>query len=314
MLCLGQKPKRIVAISRGDLYERFALKAIRDSATTAINAIDLYNSVIDRIVPWKEFNETLVELDKFRDDYTDESALLIAEIRTLMEHGIDAYFAASQSVYEWCGLAMSNLRLYIRLFELGGTAAGTAQKTLLVNILNDGVEKMSAAQDSLGKSSQSFNRVFGKLSILLVRLESEFDEKSEFYQTKVKILQTITAGAKYVGQIPGLFGLTVKHLGRLVEENITSVLAAKLDSITQFYNHLKAKVQQAFHDIYKTKSILNNEIERIGELKVQTQQTATFVSLDDAPDIRDLAIQYAHQLIDKCITYRQSHIDEMDRY
>lgn len=249
-------------------------------------------------------------MDKFRDDYSDESALLIAEIRTLMWHGIDSYFSASQNVYEWTGLAMSHLKLYIRLFDMYSTRTAQSQKQLLIAMLADGVEKMTAAQDQLGKSSMSFNRVFGKLTILLVRLESEFDERSEFYQSKLAILRTITKGAKYVGQIPGLFGLTVKHLGGLLEEHVTLVLAAKLDSITQFYDNLKEKVHQAFADIYKTKSILNNEIERIGELKVQTQQTQTFVGLDSLPEIRDLAIQYAQELIDKCQEYRHSHIKQ----
>lgn len=67
---------------------------------TADKALDLYNRHIDRIVPWKEFNETLVELDRFRGNYSVESAALIGDVKKLMMDGMDAYFAASQNVYE----------------------------------------------------------------------------------------------------------------------------------------------------------------------------------------------------------------------
>lgn len=77
------------------------MKTIKESIKTADKALDVYNKVMDRLIPWKEFNETLAELDKFRKDYSIESALLISEIKTFMMDGMDAYFGSSQDVYEW---------------------------------------------------------------------------------------------------------------------------------------------------------------------------------------------------------------------
>lgn len=289
------------------------MKVIKESTKSAIAALDLYDSVLDRIIPWAEFNATLVELDRFRNDYSLQSALLISEIRTLMLHGMDAYYSASQNVYEWAGLAANYLALYIKLFDHYSMEGAESQKQLLIDMLSDGVEKMSAAQDELARSSLSFNDIFGKLTVLLVRFEREFDEKSVFFQSKVNKLRTISKGAKIIGAIPGLFGLTARHFRAYLERNYTEVLVAKLESITQFYDDLKEKVRQAFRDIYTTKSILNEEIERIGELKIQTQQTQTFIGLDGLAEIRDIAIEHAQRLIEKCEDYRQSHINETNR-
>lgn len=85
---------------------RFVIETAKEGIETADKALALYNKIIDRVIPWKEFNETLVELDRFRKDYSTESAALIGEIKTLMLNGMDAYFAACQAVYgiQFCRL------------------------------------------------------------------------------------------------------------------------------------------------------------------------------------------------------------------
>lgn len=79
---------------------KIAFKIIKESIKAADGVLDLYNSVMEQIIPWKEFNETIVELDKFRKDFSVDSALLIGEIKTLMLAGMDEYFSASQDIYE----------------------------------------------------------------------------------------------------------------------------------------------------------------------------------------------------------------------
>lgn len=76
------------------------IEVVKQGIETADKALTMYDKIIDRVIPWRSFNETLVELDKFRKDYSVESAALIGDIKTLMMNGIDAYHAASQNVYE----------------------------------------------------------------------------------------------------------------------------------------------------------------------------------------------------------------------
>lgn len=74
---------------------------VKEGIDTADKALVFYDKLVDRVIPWEEFNETLVELDKFRKDYTIESAALIGETKTLMMNGMDEYFSASQDIYEF---------------------------------------------------------------------------------------------------------------------------------------------------------------------------------------------------------------------
>lgn len=169
-------------------------------------ALALYDRVLDQVVPWKEFNATLVELDNYRKDYSIESATLIGEIKTLMMDGIDAYVAASQSVYEWAGLVIPLLKAYLKLFDCHNPKNAEGQKTILLKVLDQGLIKMLAAQEHLGRSSGSFNQATGRLTTLHSRFEYEFQENSDFVQNKITQIRIgAYAGGALFG-IPGLVG------------------------------------------------------------------------------------------------------------
>lgn len=69
------------------------IEVVKEGIETADKALTMYDRIVDRVIPWKTFNETLVELDKFRKDYSTESASIIGEVKTHMMNGIDAYFS-----------------------------------------------------------------------------------------------------------------------------------------------------------------------------------------------------------------------------
>lgn len=288
------------------------MKIIRESIDVADKVLDLYNSAMDKIIPWGEFNKTLVELDKFRKDYSTESALLISEVKTLMMDGMDSYFSASQDVYEFAGLATTHLKLYIKLFNHRNNRKAEAQKDLLIQVLGDGLTKLTDAQSQLKKSSASFNTAFGKLSALHDRFKHEFNVKSEFFESKVELIRKMSTIANVAGQIFSIFGIPLRAATSLVEKEMIPQLLNKMESIKKFYDTLKDKVQETFANIHKTKSILSKEIEQISELKIQTTNTETFVSLDDEPEIRALVIDYVQALIEKCQEYRHRHINKTD--
>lgn len=220
------------------------------------------------------------------------------------------YFVASQNFR--AGIAASHLSIYIKLFNNYDRRRAEAQKQLLIDVLEKGVSKMSAAQSRLVISSKKFNLAFGKLSTLRTRFENEFTEKSEFFDSKLSLIRNFNDIANTVGAIYGIFGIPISYATRKIEKEFVRLLLEKMESIKKFYDKLQEKVQQAFDNIRKTKSILSTEIDQIGELKVKTQQTETFVSMDNAPEIRDIVIEYATALIDKCEEYRQRHINKTD--
>lgn len=97
----------------------------------------------------------------------------------------DKYFEATQTVYEWCGVVTQLLSAYILLFDEYNEKKASAQKDILIRILDDGVNKLNEAQKSLLASSQSFNNASGKLLALDSQLTNDFSEKSSYFQSQV---------------------------------------------------------------------------------------------------------------------------------
>lgn len=60
---------------------------------------------LDQIIPWKTFDQTMKDFDRYSNDYSNESAAIVGEVKTLMKDAQDNYFSATLSVYEWCSLA-----------------------------------------------------------------------------------------------------------------------------------------------------------------------------------------------------------------
>lgn len=104
----------------------------------------------------------------------------------------------------WTGLVMPLLGAYLKLFDSYNVENAAAQKKLLLRVLDDGIAKMTAAQDQLGKSSSSFNSCAGKLTTLQSRFEYEFDEKSEFVSSKITQMRIIGYSGGAIFGIPGL--------------------------------------------------------------------------------------------------------------
>lgn len=224
-----------------------------------------------------------------------------------MLNGIDAYFSASQCVYEWTGLAIPLLKAYIKLFGSYNEVNADAQRKMLLQVLTSGMKKLGDSQEDLKKSSRSFNGVAGKLVELNTRFEYEFNEKSEFVQTKVN---QVRIGAYTGGALFGITGVTIAYFvaeGKLIPE-----LMKKLESIQKFYDDLKGKADKAGEQIEDTKKTLHREIHHIGEIKTKTESTKSFVEMDHIKELRDEVIESAKTLIDGCNEYRQRHINKND--
>lgn len=287
---------------------RIAMETVIEGIEVAEEALLFYDKLVEQVIPWKSFNSTLFELDRFQKDYSTESALLISEIKTIMMDGMDQYFAASQDVYEFAGTIATHLKLYIKLFNGHNARQADAQKNLLLKIFDSGLKKLKSAQEQLGKSSESFNFVFGQLSILRKRFEDEFDVHSKFFQTKMKVYKK---GSRFFGL--SIFGLAGYFLGaEFGNQKYVVKLQQELRRIEMFYYYLHLKIAEAFTNIEDTKKVLQSEIQNISDLKVQIEETQTFVDLDYVPDLRDMAISAAQNLIIKCTEYRERHIEKTE--
>lgn len=271
--------------------------------------MDLYNKILDKIVPWAELNQTITKLDKYRSDYSKEAAALIGEVKTLMMDGMDAYFRATQSVYEWCGLAIKLLNTYTTLFKgKMNQSKFNAQRVLLLKVLEDGIKKMENGQKQLGDSSSSFNNAAGKLTSLNHRLATDFNQNSEYYQSQISRIRAVAYGAAAPFTFLGLSIAAGVVEGKLIPE-----LRTKMASIEKWYKDVTAEVQNSFKNIDDTKAKLKEEIRHIGDLKVQTETTKTMVELDDTPELKEEILGSVADLIKKCKEYQTRHIDDVKK-
>ncbi len=112
-------------------------------------------------------------------------------------------------MYEWCGVATQLLAAYILRSDEYNEKKASAQKDILIKVLDDGITKLNEAQKSLLVSSQSFNNASGKLLALDSQLTNDFSEKSSDLQSQVdKIRKEAYAGAA-AGVVAGPFGLSI---------------------------------------------------------------------------------------------------------
>lgn len=149
-----------------EIFANQTVEVVKSAIETADGALDLYNKYLDQVIPWKTFDETIKELSRFKHEYSQAASVLVGDIKVLLMDSQDKYFEATQTVYEWCGVATQLLTAYILLFDEYNEKKASAQKDILIRILDDGVKKLNEAQKSLLVSSQSFNTASGKLLAL----------------------------------------------------------------------------------------------------------------------------------------------------
>lgn len=284
-----------------------AVDTTKGAIEAADKAIDLYNKVLDQIIPWEEFEKTIKELNRYQDQYSKESAELVGQIKTLILESQDKYFASTQVIYEWCATSSELLKAYITLFQEYDERKATAQKAILLKVLGDGIGKMTKSQDALQKSSESFNSAAGKLVALNAQLSNDFSDKSLFFQNQVDKLRKEAYGGAAGGIIAGPFGLIVSYsiAAGVVEGKLVPALKAKLDSVKTFFENLKTTITSAADEITKTKDKLKDEVSVIGTMKSQTETTQLYVEYDDM--MLSLLKDAATKLIAQCAAYQKRH-------
>lgn len=259
------------------------VEVVKNAIETADGALDLYNKYLDQVIPWQTFDETIKELSRFKQEYSQAASVLVGDIKTLLMDSQDKYFEATQTVYEWCGVATQLLAAYILLFDEYNEKKASAQKDILIKVLDDGITKLNEAQKSLLVSSQSFNNASGKLLALDSQLTNDFSEKSSYFQSQVdKIRKEAYAGAA-AGVVAGPFGLIISYsiAAGIVEGKLIPELKNKLKSVQSFFTTLSNTVKQANKDIDAAKLKLTTEIAAIGEIKTETETTRFYVDYDD---------------------------------
>ncbi|KAJ6618223.1 Hemolysin E [Pseudolycoriella hygida] len=286
-----------------------AITLTKQSIDSLNSVLSLYSTVLDRIIPWGTFNNTIKELDRYRDDYSNESGQLVNEIKNLMNRAQSCYDDATQSIYNWCSVAKQLLEKYFKIFDNRQSNAFQQIKEILIMVLAEGVKHMGAGQDKLNESSTSFNNAAGKLSTLYTRFNNEFDSKSSYYLGKVDQIRKEAYASAAAGAIAGPFGLLIAYAiaAGTVEGKLIPELNQKLNEVKNFFNHLKSLITQADGDIDSTKNKLRAEISNIGELKTQAEASKTVIEMDELDALREAILSSVKTLINQCDDYQRNH-------
>lgn len=284
---------------KGANTAKIAIETAKMDIEKADEAVDFFNKMLDQTVPWQTFSDSLFEMDKYRTDYSIESAAVILQIKRLLLDAMDTYFMATQSIYGWCNVASHLLSAYVNLFDKINREKSAAQKAILLEVLNTGVDKMARVQHDLDLITTNFTEASEKLSLLQIRLGYEFDVNGDWYRRKMRrIAEKAENGTTFIGP----FGVII---GANATESIAK-LNRKMASSESFYSHLKYMIGKAIVDIEKANNKLNDEIQIFTHLKMQTQKTKPFESFSDAA-LRDTVVQFVNSLSTKCNDYRNRH-------
>lgn len=74
------------------------VEVVKNAIETADGALDLYNKYLDQVIPWQTFDETIKELSRFKQEYSQAASVLVGDIKTLLMDSQDKYFEATQTV------------------------------------------------------------------------------------------------------------------------------------------------------------------------------------------------------------------------
>lgn len=283
------------------------VETVKTAIETADKALDLYNKVLDQVIPWNTFDDTIKELTRFKEEYSQSASTLVGEVKTLLMTSQDKYFEATQTIYEWCGITSQLLTAYLSLFSSYDERKAAAQKAILIKVLDEGILKLEKSQLSLHASSLSFNSASGKLLALDSQLANDFSEKSEYFNAKVDQIRKEAYGGAAAGIVAGPFGLIIAYsiAAGVVEGKLIPELKAKLNTVKKFFEDLTATVKSTNVNIDNAKTKLKEEIATIGDLKTDTETTRFFVDYDDLmlKQLQDSATK----LISSCNEYQKRH-------
>lgn len=119
------------------------------------NVVNLYDKLLTEL-PWKKLQETVTNLDQRKAEYSEAARKIVLEIKSLMATGVRRYVGSSRRIYDWTDSAEEQLQKYVKLFGDITASNIEKQKDILVEVLNDGIQKMQLAQKRLGESSSRY--------------------------------------------------------------------------------------------------------------------------------------------------------------
>lgn len=126
----------------------------------------------------------------------------------------------------------------------------------------------------------------------------DFSSSSSYYQGQISKRRKEGYG---IAAAFGPLGLAIA--AGIIEGKLVPDLNAKIRNVEHFYADIDKKVVATSNGIDKTKTAINQEIRKIGNLKEATQRASTLIPLSNIESLRSEIIDSAKKLEAKCDEY-----------
>lgn len=246
-------------------------------------------------------NETLQKLD----EYAARVGELTDEMSTLVENTKEKYFILTHSNYEWCGVTIKRFQAYIQRIQNSTKDEAMKQHRIGIQVLTDGLNKITSAKDGLEKSYSDFLNVARKNVASTTRLNAEFNKYSDYNVHKLLVYLIFEAekSRRCILQI-------------CWDTKLTREIKSMMETIEKKRVKIHADLQQAFEnaDIHmnKMKTTFWGDILAIRDVIPQVRVTMETIKnvieedLHDSVIINEIKIA-VEKLIEECRKYRARH-------
>lgn len=265
---------------------------------------DSYNTILDNVVPLKQI---FSKVNQYQSDYSKEANALVTDANAKVTDGLTESFKARYKAWEICAAAIPLLTTYNHLLDSPmDQGIFSMVRTILINVLNIGIQKLEDGQKDLADSSASFDAAAGKLMPLNTRLESDFSENSEYFKTQIaNIRKTLQRGIRPFF----LFGVLISRGAS--EAKVVSEVKAKMAAIEKSYQELTAEARKSSQNIDATRAKIKEQIREIIALKDLAEGTKTFEDLGNNPELKESVLKSSKNLIAKCSAYQVRHVTNL---
>ena len=253
-----------------------AVQLASQGVDTAKKSLELLNQVLDTVIPWKEFRQTMQALKDHRDQYSDQAGKVVGEVATLLLNSSDSYVYSVNSVDKWCKSAAQLLQTYIELFsKTSNPMTAEGQKALLLVVLKDGSDAIAEAQKEMKKSNEQFNAMTGKLKELRAVLKNDFHEGSAYFDSAVKAVRVKAYAGAISGAIGGPIGVAVAYAvaAGVAEGSLIPALKKSFEETEKSFNDLSATLDKAQEAITKARQDIKAELTTLDNIESQIRST-----------------------------------------
>lgn len=259
----------------------------------------------DKFIPYDTFNDFIGVLDKYRNESNLTGGLELAhEVKAHLINTMNAYYVSTQSMYQWCDVAIDHFQSYIQQLQDTTKDEAMEQHHTLVQMLEEELEKISMAQQKLHELRLSFDEISEVK--LTPRLDKDFDNYSAQSNQQIKLLNS-----DIMDKMSVLLNLWdsngVRHLKSKIREIKENLVTFKV-----LNDELKEAIKQAEYKANEMKTNFEDEINAMAHVRSLAQITLSTINSiieEDAfdPEINNIVEVAVGNLIKKCKEYRARH-------